>query len=250
MFIAVGSTFGLRAGPPFLTDDPDPVELNHWEFYTFGIGDRTPDYDLVWGPAFEFNYGLAPDTQFHLIAPVADFSSPGTGWASGYGDTEIGIKYRFVHETDWRPEIAIFPFVELPTGNGARGLGNGKTWYELPVWAQKSLGPWTIDGGGGVGLNSAAGQRSFGYGGLLLQRDLGRYLTLGAEIFQEGAETTDGRASTIANAGGYLKFTDSFNLLLSAGHSVAGERQTVWYLALYWTGGPKEPEKKLPSQDR
>jgi hypothetical protein len=242
--LTLGSAIGLQAGPPFLTDDPEPVDLNHWEFYTFGQGDRTGDVDSVIAPAFEFNYGVAPDTQLHLITPIADVSSPGAGWTSGYGDTEVGVKYRFLHETDESPEVAIFPLAELATGSSARGLGNGRTWYELPVWAQKSWGPWTIDGGGGVALNSAPGQRNYGYGGLLVQRDIGRYLTLGTELFQEGAETSDGRGSTLANAGGYLKFTEDFNLLFSTGRSISGERQTVWYLGLYWTGGPIEIEKK------
>jgi hypothetical protein len=26
------------AGPPFRTDDPEPVELGHYEFYTFSTG--------------------------------------------------------------------------------------------------------------------------------------------------------------------------------------------------------------------
>jgi hypothetical protein len=239
LVLALSLAPGLRGGPPFLTDDPEPVDFNHWEFYCFGLGDRAAGTNTVWAPAFEFNYGVAQDTQLHLIAPIADVSSPDSGWSSGYGDTEVGIKYRFLQETDWRPQIAIFPLAELATGNGGRGLGNGRTWYELPVWAQKSWGPWTMDGGGGVALNSASGQRNDGYGGLLVQRDIGSYLTLGTELFQEGATTAAGRASTIANAGGYLKFSENFNLLFSAGRSISGERQTVWYVGLYWTGGPE-----------
>lgn len=34
-------------------------------------------------------------------------------------------KYRFVEETKTRPQIGVFPMFELPTGNSARGLGNG-----------------------------------------------------------------------------------------------------------------------------
>ncbi len=26
------------AGPPFVTDDPEPVELGHWEVYGFSAG--------------------------------------------------------------------------------------------------------------------------------------------------------------------------------------------------------------------
>ena len=38
---------------------------------------------------------------------------------------------------------------ELPTGSATKGLGVGKTWYKVPLWAQKSFGPWTTYGGGG-----------------------------------------------------------------------------------------------------
>ncbi|HMD61782.1 MAG TPA: hypothetical protein VKG78_10135 [Opitutaceae bacterium] len=242
--LALGLTAGLEAGPPFLTDDPEPVDLNHWEFYAFGMGDRTADADAVSAPAAEFNYGVAPNTQLHLIAPVASVSSPGSGWTSGYGDTELGIKYRFVQESDLRPQVGVFPLAELATGNGARGLGNGRTWFQLPVWAQKSWGPWTTYGGGGAVLNSAPGQRNHGFAGWLVQRDIGAHLTFGTELFQQGAATANGRGSTIANAGGYIKFTEKFNLLFSAGRSVAGERHSVWYLGFYWTGGSEKTPGK------
>ena len=244
LFLALGSTLGLRAGPPFLTDDPEPVDLHHWEFYTFAQGDRTSDANAISGPAVEFNYGVAPNTQLHLVAPIANVSSPGTGWASGYGDTEVGVKYRFLDETNSRPQIGIFPMAELATSSGDRGLGNGRTWYRLPLWIQKSWGPWTTYGGGGAALNSAPGQRNYGFAGWLVQRDLGKYLTLGMELFRQEADTADGRGSTLANVGGYLKFTENFNLLFSAGRSISGERHAVWYLGLYWTGGPDKADKK------
>ena len=237
---ALSLTAVLQAGPPFISDDPEPVDLNHWELYVFGLGDRTADANAISAPAIEFNYGVAPNTQFHLIAPVASVSSAGGGWTSGYGDTELGVKYRFIEETDSRPQVGIFPLAELATGNGARGLGNGRTWYQLPVWAQKSWGPWTTYGGGGVVVNPAPGNRDHGFAGWLVQRDIGQHLTLGAEIFDQGADIPGGRGSTIANAGGYLKFTESFNLLFSVGRSLSGERHTVWYLGLYWTGGPEK----------
>jgi hypothetical protein len=244
IFFALSATLGLQAGPPFLTDDPEPVDFNHWEFYIFGQGDRTATAGAISAPAVEFNYGVAHNTQLHLVAPVANVSSAGAGWTSGYGDTEVGVKYRFLDETEVLPQVGVFPMAELATGSSARGLGNGRTWYRLPVWAQKSWGPWTTYGGGGMAINSAPGQRNHGFAGWLVQRDLGEHLTLGTELFRQGADTTDGRGSTLANAGGYLKFTENFNLLFSAGRSIAGERHTVWYLGLYWTGGSDKTDKK------
>ena len=242
--VALGPAVVLHAGPPFLTDDPEPVELNHWEFYVFGQGDRSGGFNAVSAPAFELNYGIAPDTQLHLVAPVANLSSPGSGWSSGYGDTELGVKYRFLKETDSVPQVGIFPMAELPTGASGRGLGNGRTWYRLPAWAQKSWGPWTTYGGAGLALNAAPGQRNSGFAGWLVQRDLGKLVTLGTELFWQGGDPTSGRGVLDANLGGSIKFTEDFNLLFSLGHSVSGERNTVWYLGLYWTGGPSAPGKK------
>jgi hypothetical protein len=74
----------------------------------------------------------------------------------------------------------------------------------------------------------------------MVQRDIGKYLTLGTELFQLPGDPAFGRSATIGNVGGHLKFTENFNLLFSIGRAVVGERYTVWYLGLYWTGGPKE----------
>jgi hypothetical protein len=229
----------LRAGPPFLTDDPAPVEHYHWEAYLFASGDRTGDGNAVNGPATEFNYGVLPDTQLHLVVPVARFTpSGGSTTTAGPGDAEFGVKYRFAHETGTMPQAGIFPMIELPTGRAARGLGNGRAWFRLPAWLQKSWGPWTTYGGGGAAFNSASGQRNNSFGGWLVQRALGPHVTLGGEIFSQGADTVAGRGYTAFNLGGSYNFTDRFSLLFSAGRSFRGERHALWYLALYWTWGP------------
>ncbi len=136
------------AGPPFRTDDPIPVPYMHGELYLFstGVVDGTGTSGV--GPAVEFNYGILPNTQFHLVAPMAyDAPKGGTSYA-GYGDTEVGVKYRFVEQSEYIPDIGSFPLVEVPTGNAAKGLGNGKAQLYLPVWLQKDIGNWTIYGGG------------------------------------------------------------------------------------------------------
>ena len=120
-------------GPPFLTDDPEPVEFKHWEAYLFSAADATrKDFNAV-GPAFEFNVGALPNLQLHLVVPLAYSSPKGGPSVYGLGDTELGFKYRFVQETDHQPQIAIFPMLEIPTGNNNRGLGNGQAWGKLPL---------------------------------------------------------------------------------------------------------------------
>ena len=235
---ALFAAWASFAGPPFLTDDPEPVEYRHWEAYVFSTYDRGRSGTAIQGPALECNLGAAPELQLHLVVPWAGDRPRGGATQAGLGDVELGAKLRFLDESDGRPQLGIFPMAELPTGDASRGLGNGHVWFRLPLWVQKSWGPWTTYGGGGWVVNRAPGQRDHAFAGWLLQRDLGAKLTLGGEVFAQGAEAVGGRESTIANLGGYLNFTPGFSLLFSGGRALAGERQTIAYLGLYWTWGP------------
>jgi hypothetical protein len=115
------------AGPPFRTDDPEPVDYKHWEFYTFTAGTHVQDDTSGVGPAFEFNYGLIPNGMLHVVVPTAFDSPSGGANQYGIGDVELGFKYRFIKQdkNGPRPSIGIFPFLELPTGDQDRGLEAG-----------------------------------------------------------------------------------------------------------------------------
>src|SRR6185437_12909044 len=106
------------AGPPFQTDDPDPVPYRHFETYAFGLSDSTSAGGTVLElPAWEMNWGAAPNLQLHVVVPLATSFAPDDGPVNfGLADIELGAKYRFIKETKYRPEIGTFPFVELPTG--------------------------------------------------------------------------------------------------------------------------------------
>jgi len=233
------------AGPPFQTDDPEPIDFRHYEFYTFASSDGTPVETDTVGPAVEFNWGALPNVHLHIIAPLAAILPANGPRAFGVGDTELGIKYRFVQEAKHRPMVGTFVMFEMPTGSAARGLGVGKVWYKLPLWVQKSYGPWTTYGGGGETLVSAPGYRNFPFAGWLVQRDLGKKVTLGAEVFYHGPEglaTPQTRPATLVDVGGYYKFRDpGFQLLFCYGHTAVGQTENYAYLGLYWTWGKDKP---------
>jgi hypothetical protein len=224
------------AGPPFLTDDPVPVEYKHWEFYLFSTMDKTNAENNLQLPAIEINIGAIPNVQLHFVIPHMIHIPNDGARTNGLGDIETGIKYRFIEETEHRPQIAIFPLFELPTGNENRNLGNGRLWVKLPIWLQKSWGDWTTYGGGGYAINSAPLMKNFLYAGWLLQREFNQKVTLGAEVFTQGADSVDSSAFTILNAGGYYNFNKNVSFLFTAGHSLIGERHSIAYLGLYWTG--------------
>ena len=250
-----------KAGPPFQTDDPDPVDFHHYEFYVFGNADGTGVEMDTAGPAAEFNWGILPNTQFHLIVPLAaivpsneaKYAPAGVGPNEfGLSDIEIGVKYRWIKETKHRPMIGTFTMLEVPSGNNNLGLGVGKAWAKLPVWVQKSFGPWTTYGGVGEQIVPQTGYNNFTYGGWLLQRDIGKKWTLGGEVFSHGAEgiaTPQIRASTLVDFGGYYYIRNpGFQVLFSYGHAVAGLPETYAYVGLYWTwGGSKDDQQSARS---
>jgi len=205
------------AGPPFQTDDPEPVELHHYEFYVATQQTLTSDGRSGTLPHFEFNYGAAPDVQLHLIVPVA-FSHPSDGPRElGYGDTELGIKYRFVQEGDNTPMVGVFPIYLAPTGNEDRGLGNGRYQLFLPVWLQKHWDKWTTYGGGGYWINHASGAKNNWFFGWQLQRELTEQWTLGAEVFHRTEQAAGEGASSGFNVGGSFNPSEHHHILLSLG---------------------------------
>ncbi len=238
----LASSEAALAGPPFMTDEPEPLETGHSEAYLFSTYDKGPDGKQTQLPAFEFNHSPYDDVHLHLLVPYANLYPVGADQQHGIGDVEVGVKYRFVHETEDHPQIGIFPMIELPTGNKDKGLGNGRTWWTLPVWIQKSWGDWTTYGGGGRGFNSAPDMRNYNFGGWLLQRKVTDSLILGGELFTQGAMTQDGQRATYFNLGGYyndIKACGNCSLLFRTGHTISGDSHAGAYLGLYWEWGGK-----------
>lgn len=217
---ALGSA--AHAGPPFRTDDPEPVEFHHWEFYTFSSGTHVAGDTAGLGPAIEINYGAAPNLQLHVIAPIAFDQPQGSGTKFGYGDTELGMKYRFVQEDEngWRPMVGMFPLVEVPTGNASRGLGAGHAQEYIPIWLQKSFGPWLTYGGGGYWFNPGIGSKNYWFAGWLLQRQVTDQLALGGEVFHQTASVPGGPDQTGFDLGGVFDINEHNHILFSAGTGI------------------------------
>ena len=234
------------AGPPYLTDDPEPVELHHWELYLAAQASSRPGAGASGtGPHLEVNYGAAPELQLHLIAPLA-WSRPPVGAVTlGYGDTELGLKYRLVQEGAWLPQVGVFPLLELPTGSAARGLGAGHAQLFLPLWLQKRLGDWSTYGGGGYTLNSGDGGRDGWSVGWQVQRTLAEGVALGAELFHRTALEAGGSAETRFNVGLVLDFGELHHLLLSGGSGL-GSGGFQAYLAYQLTAGPETTPDSAP----
>jgi hypothetical protein len=233
--LAFGDPRQARAGPPFSTDDPEPVGFRHWEIY---LASQSQDSISGWSgtaPHFELNYGALPNVQVHLIVPLA-YAAPRQGVSQyGLGDVEIGAKVRFLQETEGRPQMGTFVILDLPTGSSSRGLGEGNARVFLPLWIQKSFGAWTTYGGGGWWLNPGPGNRNYFYLGWLLQRRLAEWLAVGLETFHTTPSSGDSAPETRFNVGAVIDLSKTHHILWSAGRGIQGPNRFQTYLAVQLT---------------
>jgi hypothetical protein len=226
------------AGPPYITDDPEPVEYQHWEVYLASIFAKQPDAWTSTAPHVEVNYGPLPNVQLHVIAPLTLYV-PSEGPSSyGYGVAELGIKFRFVQESDWLPQIGTFPLLEVPTETN-RNLGSGGNLQTfLPIWLQKSTGKWTAYGGGGYWINPGEQNRNWWFTGIVIQRQVLPNLAPGVELFRGTSQQAGQSAETGFNLGMVWDLSDVQHIMFSAGPAFGGPNQLQGYFAYQLTFGP------------
>jgi hypothetical protein len=59
------------AAPPFKTDDPQPLDYLHWEFYIASMQQFMSHESNATSPHVEVNYGIISNAQMNLVAPLA-----------------------------------------------------------------------------------------------------------------------------------------------------------------------------------
>jgi hypothetical protein len=235
LIVAVAIAGPAQAGPPYVTDDPEPTDTGHFEDYLYVQGTRAGAPLSGPGVGIEINYGAFADTQLSLSLPLNP--NPGAGgmgvvWAPLGG----GVKYRFIEEDDdgWRPQVAIFPQIFIPVGSTAH---SAPTTELLPLWLQKSFGPWTTFGGGGFTNNPGAGNRDFVIYGWSLTYQLSDSLQLGGEAFGQTRASVGDRGSTAAGFGWIYDLSAEWHLIGSVNTGIV-HRQDDDYsfnIAVKWT---------------
>ncbi len=221
------------AGPPFLTDDPEPTETHRWEIYAPLVDGEGNGANFDGAAGFEINYGAAPNVQVTVELPtIYEHDLAGTEW--GAGDVAVSLKYRFYHDEADGLSIAVFPGLTLPTATN--GLGAGEVTGFLPVWFQKDSGPWSIFGGGGYALNPGEGNRDYVTGSFAVSRRCYQNLTLGVEAERQSADKVGGGATTSLGLGAIYQLKAPFRLLASAGPTFEDGGETTGFHAFLALG--------------
>src|SRR6202050_5545436 len=162
LLAAIG--YPAKAGPPYLSDDPEPTDYRHFEIYTFSNGVATQE-GITGEGGIDFNYGGAPNLQLSATLPVAyDFAVSGPA-LGGLGNIELAAKYRFLTQESFGLDVAIFPRVFLPSVSS--NVGEQHASFLLPVWLEKDWGQWSAFGGGGCEVNRGGDSQDFCLAGVV-----------------------------------------------------------------------------------
>lgn len=223
------------AGPPYVTDDPQPTSRGHYEIYTFAAAVKSRGgADIAGG--LDFNFGAADNLQLTAVFPVA-VNDPKDGRArSGLGRIELAAKYKLIRQDSAGFDLAVFPRVFLPAGDAALGERHGS--LLLPVWVSKSVGAFTAFGGGGCTINRGGGSHDYCQAGAAFTWQMTPVLQVGSEFYGSGSDSAGGRTSSGIGAGVIYDLSERFHLLGSYGGGLTNAAETnksTWYLALLTT---------------
>lgn len=216
------------AGPPFLTDDPDPTPLGTYEIYGFAAREHARDGN---GGAFgvDFNYGGGAHLQLTATLPINWEHADGEEVQHGLGNIELAAKYQFVHQEESGWNVAVFPRLFLPTDSD---LGDHHAALLLPIWVGRNGETWSTFGGGGCALNRGGGSQDYCQLGWAYTHSIGEHLRVGGEVFHQTADVKGGAASTTLGVGATYDVSERLHVLGYLGQGVQ-HRDEAARTALY-----------------
>ncbi len=232
---ALGLVCPAIAGPPYVSDDPEPTDYKHFEIYTFNNGTAARG-DIGGASGLDFNYGAAPDLQLTATIPAGFDRSAVTATSIGLSNIELAAKYRFLHQDLFGLDVSVFPRVFLPSPS--RNIGDDTASLLLPVWVQKDWkGGWSAFGGGGCVVSERSSRNFCLTGGVVTYQLLPR-LQMGVELFHRTADASGTPASSSIGLGARYDINDAYHLLGYVRRGIQNADETdqfSWYASILFT---------------
>lgn len=241
LIILIGTSEKIWADAPFFTDDPLVMKPGTTQGILYGVTEFSKIVNSTRGPGFEFDYAVSKQFEIDTYLPILTNTNakPNLRYLfpneTGLSDLGMEFKYLFYPESKYVPALGFAPNIYFPTGNAHRGLGNGRFWYYLPILAHKTFNTWNTYGEVAYVKNSAPTCKNYFFESIVLQKQISEKLTLGTELYSQGASNTFSPSYTLLNFGGYYFLSTHFSLLGSLGHSITGQEVWMGYLGIAYS---------------
>ncbi|HEY1928548.1 MAG TPA: transporter [Caulobacteraceae bacterium] len=212
---AIAAAPAHAEAPPYVTTDTDIADKLELSTFVRVAGHDSALFSTL---GFDLAVPLAPAWELTLVPRFAEARRDDRR-ASGFGDTEVALKYLALPETDDRPAVAFEPNLTFPTGG--RRLSEGRIAVELPLLVSKGYGPWRVSGQLGferVGFKTPEDHAPVS---VLIERAMTEHLTLGVEWANDLPMRRPSRGETEINFGAAWTFHDGLKLQSAFGRRLA-----------------------------
>ncbi len=134
------------AARPLMTDDAGTVEKGKFQIEMGFDATRQDNDDREISPSLTLSYGLLERMDLGIGGSSLFIHPREGGNEKGLGDTEFKLKYRLLDDKDWIPAFAIAGKLKIPTAKESKGLGSGKTDFNINTIFTKNLSKrWALN---------------------------------------------------------------------------------------------------------
>ncbi|MFA5043763.1 MAG: transporter [Kiritimatiellia bacterium] len=248
---------GAFAARPLIIDDADPLEFKDFKIEGGGWCEKDAGckhWDIPFGvgcgifPSVELGAGFGG--QFEERTEVDEESCEESNRSvDSIGDLVVNAKWQFRGESKWLPRQAIVPAVKFPTSDKDKGLGSGKTDYDLTWIASKSvrekIGAHINIGYSWIGETDDEDAGDILHYGLALDYKIVAPLQWVGEMYAEDELRHGINTVVMFNTGLRYSILDSLVADIAAGSRIAGDAPELTATAgLTWTFGFAKNEQQ------
>ena len=84
-------------------------------------------------------FGITPSLDFHWASSDFLHVMDSSGNRTGFGDTWLGLRYRFLKQTRLHPGLGLYYLAKIPSADASQGLGSGLVDHSLSFLASKDM---------------------------------------------------------------------------------------------------------------
>lgn len=204
-----------------LTDDPDTPGDKHWEIDIGWISQRVPGATENDVPVLDMNYGIGDRWQLTWLLPWT-FISDGDGSRNGVGESDFGIKYRFLDQGDKGWKVSFYPQASLVTpftNSSKRGIVDSGGSVLAPFEVEKDFGEVILNADFGHEFHNDSSEDRW-IGGIDLSHDITEKWNAGAEIHVEARTGRLSGSEVVLNVGTTYELSEKVSLLASIGRDL------------------------------
>jgi hypothetical protein len=203
-----------------ITDDPGTPGDGNWEINIAWTIERAGSAAVQEAPLLDAAFGVGDRIQLKYEVPWILAHEPGLGSRDGLGNSNLGVKWRFLDGGDSGWRISTFPQVEFRNPGSAssrRGLVGAGTTLLLPFEFERDYSLLSVNLDIGRVWHSKGDDEWFG--GIAVGRNAGERLELIAELHADASARIERSALTV-NLGARWHAKEHGTLLLSFGRNL------------------------------